>query len=89
MDNSLLVKIMGFPATLVHGDTLQLDWWLWLKHRLPKTGNGETLIDIGCGNGSFSIGAALSGYERSGLSWNERAQRVADDWAKVLGRKCH
>ena len=79
MDKSLLVRIIGFPATLLHGDTLVLDRWLWLKDRLPNTKNGDTLLDIGCGTGAFSVGAALRGYESLGLSWDERNQRVAGE----------
>ena len=45
MDRSQLVKLLGFPATLIHGDTLVLDRWLWLKRRLPLTAAGETLLD--------------------------------------------
>jgi len=77
LDKSLLVKFIGFPATLIHGDTLVLDRWLWLKSHLPETRNGEKLLDIGCGTGAFSIGAALRGYEALGLSWDERNQKIA------------
>jgi len=83
MDKSILVRIFGFSATLIHGDPMVLDRWLWLKRRLPKTNNGERLIDIGCGSGAFSIGAALRGYESLGLSWDERNQSVARQRAKV------
>jgi len=84
-DQSLLVRIAGFPATLIHGDTAVLDRWLWLRSRLPQTTNGEKLIDVGCGTGAFSIGAALRGYEALGLSWSERNQEVA----KYRARLCH
>jgi 2-polyprenyl-3-methyl-5-hydroxy-6-metoxy-1,4-benzoquinol methylase len=83
MDKSLLVKILGFTATLLHGDTAVLDRWLWLKRRLPRTTNGERLLDIGCGTGAFSIGAALRGYEVLGLSWDERNQAVARERAQL------
>lgn len=83
MYKSLLTKIIGFPATLIHGDTLVLDRWRWLKARLPITRNEEKLIDIGCGTGAFSIGATLRGYETLGLSWDERNQKVAGDRAKI------
>lgn len=36
MDKSLLVRIIGFPITLLHGDTLVLDRWLWLTHDYPR-----------------------------------------------------
>ncbi len=80
---SSLVKLFGFPATLIHGDPLVLDRWLWLKRRLPKTANGESLIDVGCGSGAFTIGAALRGYESLGLSWDSRNQKVATERAKI------
>lgn len=84
MDRSLLVRLFGFPATLIHGDTLVLDRWRWLKRRLPVTNNGEKLIDIGCGTGSFSLGAARRGYESLGLSWDVRNQTTAALRAKLL-----
>lgn len=83
MNKSLLTKIIGFPATVIHGDTLVLDRWRWLKARLPVTRNAEKMIDIGCGTGAFSIGASLRGYEALGLSWDERNQMVAGDRAKI------
>jgi hypothetical protein len=43
MDKSALVRLVGFPATLIHGDPLVLDRWFWLKARLPKTRNGESI----------------------------------------------
>ncbi len=84
---SALVRIFGFPATLIHGDTLVLDRWLWLKNRLPKTSTSEKLIDIGCGTGAFTIGAALRGYEALGLSWDDRNQSVASQRATICGVK--
>jgi SAM-dependent methyltransferase len=83
MNKSLLVKLIGFPATLIHGDPLVLDRWLWLEKRLPLTRNGETLIDIGCGTGAFTIGAALRGYKALGVSWDERNQSVASQRANL------
>ncbi|TRX01785.1 class I SAM-dependent methyltransferase [Candidatus Methylobacter oryzae] len=85
MDKSLLVRIFGFSATLIHGDVLILDRWRWLKKRLPETRNGESLIDIGCGGGAFSIGAALRGYNSLGLTWDERDQNIATYRAKICG----
>ena len=82
---SALVNLLGFPATLIHGDTLVLDRWLWLKQRLPKTLTKEKLIDVGCGSGAFTIGSALLGYDALGLSWDERNQFVANERAKMCG----
>ncbi len=85
MGSSLLVRLFGFGATLIHGDTLVLDRWKWLKKRLPLTANGETLLDVGCGTGAFTIGAARRGYRATGISWDERNQRVADSRAQLCG----
>lgn len=70
--NSLLVKILGYPALLVHGDTSVLDRWLWLRKRLgwPKPGC-ERLIEAGCGNGVFSMEAARRGYDVLALDMGE------------------
>lgn len=73
--SSLLVKTIGFPATIIHGDTLVVDRWLWLKERLSRSGDSGKLIDIGCGSGAFTIGAALQGYDTLGLSWDEEIKR--------------
>ncbi|MGH9867793.1 MAG: class I SAM-dependent methyltransferase [Candidatus Polarisedimenticolia bacterium] len=62
-----------------------LDRWNWLKRRLPRTESGERLLDVGCGSGAFTIGAALRGYESLGLSWDERNQRVAAERAVLCG----
>jgi 2-polyprenyl-3-methyl-5-hydroxy-6-metoxy-1,4-benzoquinol methylase len=85
MDKSFLVRLFGFPATLIHGDLLVLDRWRYLRKRLPVTLNGEKLIDVGCGTGAFTIGAARRGYQAVGLSWDERNQKVAQERAKLCG----
>ena len=82
---SALVRLIGFPATLIHGDTLVLDRWLWLKKRLPKPAKGKKLLDVGCGTGAFAIGAAKLGFDSFGVSWDERNQNVAQSRAKI----CH
>ena len=84
---STLVKLAGFPATLIHGDTLVLDRWLWLKQRLPQISHNKKLIDIGCGTGAFTIGSALRGYDSLGLSWDERNQAVARERASICKAK--
>lgn len=85
MDRSFLVGLIGFPATLIHGDTLVWDRWRWLRARLPTivTGKSHRLLDVGCGSGAFSIGAALRGYEALGVSWDERNQSVAEHRAAL------
>jgi SAM-dependent methyltransferase len=76
--------MFGFPATLIHGDTLVLDRWLWLKQHLPPVPSGsKRLLDIGCGSGAFTIGASRRGYKALGLSWDERNQNVAEERASI------
>lgn len=87
MDDSLLVKVFGFGATLIHGDTLVLDRWRWLKGLLPLAGNGEKLLDVGCGSGGFTIGAAIRGYSSTGISWDERNQKTAAERAATCGQQ--
>jgi len=82
---SPLVAVLGFPATLLHGTTPVLDRWLWLKQRLPRTTEGQTLLDVGCGSGAFTIGAAMRGYQALGLSWDARNQNVGRARAELCG----
>ena len=37
MNHNILVEYFGFPATLVHGDTLVLDRWNWIKKKIKPT----------------------------------------------------
>lgn len=84
MNKSLLVQMFGFPATLIHGDTSVLDRWLWLRQHLPNVPAGsKQLLDVGCGTGAFTIGAARRGYRSLGLSWDERNQKVAQQRAVI------
>jgi SAM-dependent methyltransferase len=83
MNKSLLVRLLGFKAVLIHGDLLVWDRWRWLKRRLPVTRNGEQLLDVGCGSGAFTIGGARRGYQSVGLSWDERNQSVAEQRARL------
>jgi SAM-dependent methyltransferase len=59
------------------------DRWVWLRRRLPRTVSGERLIDIGCGTGAFTIGAARRGYHALGLSWDEENQKEATYRAQI------
>ncbi|MBF0424961.1 MAG: methyltransferase domain-containing protein [Magnetococcales bacterium] len=78
MDRSTLVRLFGFPALLIHGDVLVLDRWRWLKRRLPRGDGTGHLIDVGCGNGAFTIGAARLGYRALGLSWDRPSLEEAN-----------
>lgn len=81
----MLVRLLGFPALLIHGDPLVLDRWLWLNKHLPRPRSGTTLLDVGSGNGAFTIGVARAGYESLGMSWSKEDQRIAEERARVLG----
>ena len=83
MIDSALVRALGFPATLIHGDTLVLDRWLWLRRKLSQPVSGTELVDVGCGSGAFTIGAAKLGYSALGLSWDDRNQAVAAERARL------
>jgi SAM-dependent methyltransferase len=43
------------------------------------------LLDVGCGSGAFTIGAARRGYRALGLSWDRRNQEVAAERATICG----
>jgi len=61
-----------------------LDRWLWLKKYLPVVEPGSrSLVDVGCGTGAFTMGAARRGYRSLGLSWDKRNQSVAQQRAKI------
>lgn len=83
MKNNTLVKLLKFRATLIHGDTLVLDRWRWLKKRLPKTKQRLKLFDVGCGSGAFTMGASKRGYQAVGLSWDKRNRKIAEERAKI------
>lgn len=85
MDKSFLVRLFGYRAAFIHGDPMMLDRWRFVTRHLPRTGNGEHLFDVGCGTGAFTIGAAKRGYDATGLSWDERNQKVAQERARI----CH
>src|SRR5262245_56091314 len=85
--SDVLVRMFGFYATVIFGDTLVLDRWIWLKRRLPTTRNLEKVLDIGCGSGAFCIGAAKRGYAVTGLSWDEVNQQKAKQRANLCDVK--
>lgn len=85
VDSSPAVRLLGFPATVIHGTTTVLDRWMWLRSRLPKSNEPQRLLEVGCGSGAFTIGSTLRGYASLGLSWDERNQRVASERAQLCG----
>jgi len=88
MNDNSLVKLFGWRAALVHGDTLVLDRWRFLKGFLPKVKDThERVLEVGCGTGALTMGIASRGYEAIGLSWDERNQKVAEERARLAGVK--
>ncbi len=83
MANNLLVKILGWKATVLHGDPSSFDRWIWLKRHLSP-GPLRTL-DAGCGSGAYTMYAARIGNEALGISCEERSTEVARERANILG----
>lgn len=81
--SSLLVRMLGSRALLLHGDPLVLDRWRWLRPRLAR--DHGRLLDVGCGNGAFTIGVAMVGHDAVGLTWDEGDQAQAVERARLVG----
>ena len=80
--SDLLVKFIGWKATILHGDPGVYDRWKWLERHLSP-GRLRTL-DAGCGSGAFTLYAAKIGNESVGLSFNQHNNQVAEIRAKIL-----
>jgi 2-polyprenyl-3-methyl-5-hydroxy-6-metoxy-1,4-benzoquinol methylase len=61
-------------ALLLHGQRQALD--TEFRH-LPKPAQGQRLLDIGCGNGSFLVNAREAGWQVSGLEPDPKAADAA------------
>ena len=81
--SNALVKLLGWRATILHGDPTTYDRWAWLKRYLLP-GPLRTL-DAGCGSGSFAMFAAKVGNESLGISFDERNFRLAKTRSQLLG----
>jgi len=77
------LRVLGWRSLLIHGDPCVLDRWLWLRRHLRK-GNVRT-FDAGCGNGVFSIYAALAGNTVVAASFSSREQEDARRRAEFVG----
>jgi len=82
--NPALQKL-GHFALLRSWDTMVADRWRWLSKHLPETRAGERVLDVGCGAGGFTIGAALRGYDALGLTWDDAMRGRAEARARRLG----
>jgi 2-polyprenyl-3-methyl-5-hydroxy-6-metoxy-1,4-benzoquinol methylase len=80
--SDLLLRLLGWPSLLIHGDPLVLDRWLWVRRYLRRP-NARTL-DAGCGNGGFSVYAARAGNEVVAASFSERELQDARRRVAIL-----
>lgn len=78
-----LVKAIGWPATILHGDPCVFDRWRWIRRQLLP--GALRTLDAGCGSGAFTMYAAKIGNEALGLSFNEENNRLATERARLLG----
>src|SRR5687768_7715095 len=74
-------------ALLRTWDPMVPDRWRWLSQHLGPARDGEPLLDIGCGAGGFTIGAALLGYDALGLTWSAADLSRAARRAERLGAR--
>jgi SAM-dependent methyltransferase len=77
-----LVRLIGWPATILHGDTTVVDRWGWLRRHL-RPGPLRTL-DAGCGAGAFTMYAARRGNQAVGVAFDARDIRAAAERAALL-----
>lgn len=79
----VLVRTVGWPATVLHGDPCLFDRWLWVRRHL-RPGPLRTL-DAGSGSGAFALYAARRGNEVVGISFDARNNEAARERARILG----
>ena len=81
----LVLKIFGILPLLVVGDSAVFDRWLWLVRNLGK--RTFRVLDAGCGSGAFTMYAAKVCSQATGISFDERNNKVAIKRAGILGLK--
>jgi len=80
--NNALVRLIGWKATILHGDPCVHDRWKWLKRHLAP-GPLRTL-DAGCGSGAFTLYAASIGNASVGIDINPAHIQAARVRAAML-----
>lgn len=80
---NLLVRLIGWKATILHGDPTVFDRWKLLKRYL-LTGPIRTL-DVVCGSGAFTMYASKIGNESVGITFDERNSSIVSIRANILG----
>ncbi len=74
--------MVGWPATILHGDPAVFDRWIWIRRQLLP-GKLRTL-DAGCGSGAFTMYAGKIGNEAVGLSFDSENNQIASERARLL-----
>jgi 2-polyprenyl-3-methyl-5-hydroxy-6-metoxy-1,4-benzoquinol methylase len=80
---NILVRLLGWRATILQGDTTVVDRWRWLRRQL-RPGPLRTL-DAGCGSGAFTLYAARIGNRCVGVSFDATQIDRARARARILG----
>jgi SAM-dependent methyltransferase len=78
----VLLRSIGWIATVLSGDSTVWDRWIWLRRHLMR-GPARTL-DAGCGSGAFTMYAAKVGNDAVGMSFNEAQVHRAQHRAETL-----
>lgn len=86
MISKKFLEFFGFPKEVLKGDPLSWERFLWIKKNLPS-GQKRNLLDVGCGNGQFSIYASKLGYTSLGLTWDKKDMYKAKDNLRNLKLK--
>ena len=79
----VLLRLIGWRATILHGDATVVDRWKWLARHL-RPGPLRTL-DAGCGSGAFTMFAAMQGNSAVGVSDSPEELAAARRRATFLG----
>jgi 2-polyprenyl-3-methyl-5-hydroxy-6-metoxy-1,4-benzoquinol methylase len=79
-----LDRLFGFYGSLMHWDTTVLDRWLWLR-QFYRRRQPETVLDVGCGGGAFTIGLARMGHDTLGLTYDQASLEKAGQRAVWYG----
>ena len=82
--HKLVLRMFGRRALFLFGDSAVWDRFRWMTSWLPETADNLRLLDVGCGNGAFTIEAAARGYDAVGLTWDAAASEKAARRAKLL-----
>jgi SAM-dependent methyltransferase len=81
--SDILVRVVGWPALMVHGDPCVLDRWLWVRRWL-RSGPVRTL-DAGSGNGGFTAYAASRGNSVVACSFSSDEQVATRERMRAFG----